>query len=226
MIEIIRRVVIGVIWLAFLGYVLWLGPLDQPETYPIVGRLLTFQVWKVNAYLFAIFWLMGVLPMIYAGLMFADGRMQRIPALPYFIAANGTGVLAMTPYLLLRDRNHDFRGAKDDWLQLLDSHKIGFILSGITAGLVGFALLFGDWQDFVYQWQTIPFVHLITLDFCLINLFLPLSSLLDDDLARRGWNDRRIFWAIALLPLVGSLTYLCVRPPLKESRFLHSQLKT
>lgn len=220
LIEILRRLVIGGIWLVFVGYVLWLAPLDQPETYPLVGRLLTFQVWQVNAYLFAIFWLMGVLPMIYACLMFVDGRMQKIPAFPYFIAANGTGVLAMTPYLLLRDRNQTFSGSKDDWLQLLDSHKMGFILSAITISLVSLALLYGDWQDFVYQWQTVPFVHLITLDFCLINLFLPLSSLLDDDLARRGWKDRRIFWAIALLPLVGPLLYLCVRPPLQGSEAL------
>ncbi len=60
-----RNVVINLIWLWFTVYIIWLAPLDQPETWPIVRQLLTFQVTEVNAYLFAIFWLMGVWPMIY-----------------------------------------------------------------------------------------------------------------------------------------------------------------
>ncbi|MCM0591832.1 MAG: hypothetical protein HEQ35_23100 [Gloeotrichia echinulata IR180] len=35
-----------------------------------------------------------------------------------------------------------------------------------------------------------------------------------DDLARRGWQNYRVFWFIALIPLFGPLIYLSVRPPL------------
>jgi hypothetical protein len=76
-------------------------------------------------------------------------------------------------------------------------------------------LLTGDWQEFVEQWRTVPFVHLITLDFCLMGLLFPLSPLLDDDMARYGLNRSQGFWAIALFPLVGALAYLCLRPPLQ-----------
>ncbi len=81
----VRSIIIGAIWLWFTLYILWLAPLDQPETFPIVQKLLTFQITKVNAYLMAIFWLMGVWPMIYACLMFADARMQNFR--PYFISS-------------------------------------------------------------------------------------------------------------------------------------------
>ena len=42
-------------------------------------------------------------------------------------------------------------------------------------------------------------------------------SLLGDDMARRGLSDHRIFWAVSLVPLLGPLFYLCLRPPLPES---------
>lgn len=219
----VRKGLLAVIWLGFVVYVIRLAPLDQPETYPIVFRLLTFQLTQVNAYLFAIFWLMGVLPMIYAGLIFFDRGTQKMRIWPYFLASNFTGVLAFTPYLLLRDRTTSFPGQPDQWLRLLDSRKLGIGLSLITAGLLGYALLAGNWQDFVKQWQTVPFVHLITLDFCLMNLFLPLSGLIEDDMARRGMNKAEWGWAIGLLPLIGLLAYLSVRPPLTLSTpFRHS----
>lgn len=211
-----RRIIISLIWLWFTAYILWLAPLDRPETFPIVQKLLTFQWWDVNAYLFAIFWMMGVWPMIYACLMFIDGRMQRLPAFLYFLASNGTGIVGLAPYLVLRKRSQTFCGKKDRWLQLLDSHRMGVLLSLTTIALVGYALLLGDWQDFIHQWRTVPFVHLISLDFCLMGILFPLSPLLDDDMARRGVQDARLFWAVALLPLWGALAYLCLRPPLIE----------
>ena len=42
-------------------------------------------------------------------------------------------------------------------------------------------------------------------------------SLLGDDMARCGLSDDRIFWAVSLVPLLGPLVYLCLRPPLPES---------
>ncbi len=107
--------IISSIWLWFTAYILWL-PLDQPETFPIVQKLITFQVTQVNAYLFAIFWLMRVYPMICAGLMFVDYRQQKLPGWLYFIAANATGVIGLAPYLIVRDRNQNFHEQKTQWI--------------------------------------------------------------------------------------------------------------
>jgi len=214
----IRTMLIGLIWLWFVAYTLWLAPLDQPETFPIVQKLVTFQATGVNAYLFAIFWLMGVWPMIFACLMFIDCREQGMPGFLYFIAANATGVLGLVPYLLIRDRNQTSDAPKSKWIKILEEHRTGFVLSLITICVLGYVWLVGDWQDFVEQWRTIPFVHLITLDFCLMTLFFPLTSLLDDDMARRGLKRSPIFWAIALVPLFGPLAYLCFRPTLLNEK--------
>ncbi len=121
------------------------------------------------------------------------------------------------PYLILRQPNQEFGGQKDKWLRILDRRSTGVSLLLTTIGLLAYAVLAGDWGDYVQLFQTRHFVHLISLDFCLMCLIFPLTSLFDDDMARRGLKDSRIFWAVALVPLFGPLVYLCLRPSLPET---------
>ena len=213
----VRKIALFLIWIGFVGYTLRLAPLDQPDTWPIVKNLLTFQLSEINPILVAIFWLMGVWPMIYACLMFFDGRMQNFRVWPYFIGSNGTGVICLLPYLILRQRNQEFYGKKDKWLEILDRRSTGVTLLFTTIGLLAYAIIAGDWGDYIQEFQTRHFVHLISLDFCLMCLTFPLTSLFDDDMARRDIYDWRIFWAVSLIPLFGPLVYLCLRPPLPQS---------
>jgi hypothetical protein len=212
-----RKIVLFLIWVTFVVYTVWLAPLDQPDTLPLVKKLLTFQLEEVNAILTSIFWLMGVWPMIYACLMFADGRMQNFRVWPYFIGSNGIGVICLIPYLILRKSNQDFDSRKDYLLKILDSRLTGIFLFLSTICLLSYAIVAGNWADYIQQFQTRTFVHLISLDFCLMCLTFPLTSLFDDDMARRGLKDSRVFWAVALVPLFGPLTYLCLRPSLPEN---------
>jgi len=149
--------------------------------------------------------------------------MQKIPAWPYFLGSNGTGVLCLLPYLILRQPNQKFRGTKDWWLQQLDQRSLGIGLLVTTIGLFAYALIVGDWTDFVYQWHTVHFVHLISIDFCLMCLFFPISTLLADDMARRKFTNSTWFWVASLVPLFGPLAYLCVRSPLPESSVVSTQ---
>lgn len=211
-----RRVALFLIWFIFVTYTIWLAPLDQPDTWPLVQKLLTLQWYELNAIIPALFSLMGVWPIIFACLMFFDGRMQKFAAWPYFLGSNGTGIICLLPYLFLRERNQTFYGTKDKLLRILDRRSTGFALLLFTLGLFAYAILLGDWGDYVEQFQTRRFVHLISLDFCLMCLIFPITSLFDDDMARRGIKDSFVFWSIALLPLFGPLIYLCVRPPIPE----------
>ncbi len=209
------KILLWLVWLVFVAYTLLLAPLDQPGTLTVIEKLVKLQWVDINPILAAIFSLMGVWPMIYAALLFIDERMQDISAWPSFLASNGSGVIGLLPYLILRQPNQEFSGQKDIWLKILDSRAFGVFLSLTTVGLFAYAILAGDWADFIRQWHTNHFVHLITLDFFLMCLLFP--SILGDDMARRGLRDSRIFWAVALVPLLGALAYLCLRPPLPES---------
>jgi hypothetical protein len=210
-----RKLALWLIWTVFTAYTLLLAPLDQPGTLTVIGKLVTLKLEGINPYVITLFSLMGVWPMVYACLMFIDERSQTISAWPSFLASNGSGVIGMIPYLLLREPSEEFTGHKGFLLECLDSRQTGIALTLTTIGLLAYAILTGDWRDFVHLWHTSRFVHLMSLDFCLMCVVFP--SLLGDDMARRGLRDSRIFWAVSLVPLFGALAYLCFRPPLPES---------
>ena len=209
------KMFLWLLWAIFIAYTLLLAPLDQPGTLTVIEKLLKLQLEGINPYLVALFALMGVWPMVYACLLFIDERTQNISAGPALIASNGAGIIGLIPYLLLRQPQPHFSGRKDMLIKISDSRWTGIVLLLSTIWLLAWAWLNGDWGDYVRQWQSISFVHLITWDFCLMAVIFP--SVLGDDMARRGLSDDRIFWAVSLVPLLGPLVYLCLRPPLPES---------
>lgn len=210
-----RKIVFGLLWLGLITYAFVFAPPDQPDTLELIKNL-SFGRWQgINPLVIALFNIMGILPLIYSAVMFIDGRGQKIRAFPFAIVSFAVGAFAILPYLALRKENKDFLGTKNLFLKLLDSRLTGVILTLGAATLVIYGLTAGDWTNFVQQWQTSRFIHVMSLDFCLLCLLLP--SLLWDDMARRGWKNPMVFWLMALVPLFGPLIYLCVRPPLRET---------
>ncbi|MGH2413491.1 MAG: DUF2834 domain-containing protein, partial [Microcystaceae cyanobacterium] len=88
----------------------------------------------------------------------------------------------------------------------------GLMLTLGTIALLIFGLSNGNWTDFIEQWKTDKFIHVMSLDFCVLCFLFP--AVLGDDLARRCLKNSLIFWVIALIPLLGPLVYLCLRPSL------------
>ncbi|MCT7963093.1 DUF2834 domain-containing protein [Laspinema sp. D1] len=211
----VLKIVLLIIWAFFVGYILQLQPLEQSGNLTLIEKMVKLQLNEVNAYAFTLFSFMGVWPLVYACLMFIDERMQPIPAWPSFLASNGSGVIGMMPYLLLRESRPYFAGPKDWIIKLFDARLTGISLLLSTIGLIIYALSSGNFDEFIKQWQTSRFLYLMSLDFALLYLVFP--TLLGDDMARRGWHDSRIFWAVAIVPLLGPLVYLSIRPPLPET---------
>ena len=210
-----RKIALWLLWIGFIVYVLFLAPPPQPSTIKLLKNLFTGNLLEINPIILSLFSFVGIWIQIYCCLIFADGRMQKIPAWPFVLASPATGVIGLIPYLALREPNQEFSGEKDAFLKLLDSRWTGVGLALSTVVLLGYALLFGDWGEFIYQFQTSRFINGMSLAFCLFCLLFP--TLLGDDMARRGIKNSLIFWAVALLPLIGSTAYLCLRPPLQES---------
>ena len=151
---------------------------------------------------------------MYASFLIIDGRGQKIKAFPFVAGSFGVGAFAILPYLALRQANPKWEGEKNLLLKILDSRWIGLLLTLITIFLIASGLIFGDWTDFFRQWQSDRFIHVMSLDFCLLCLLFP--AVVKDDLKRRGINNPGIFSIIAFVPLLGTLTYLCMRPPLAK----------
>jgi hypothetical protein len=209
-----RKIGFGLLWLGFLLYSFFLAPPDRPDTLDLIINLSTGNWDGINPIIVSLFNLMGILPIAYAALILIDGREQKIRAYPFAIASLGLGAYALLPYLALRQTNPNFNGKKDFLLNILDSRWLGILLFFGANILIASAIISGDWGDFIQQWQTSRFIHVMSLDFCLLSLLLP--TLLRDDMTRRGLKNPQTFWVVSLIPLLGTLLYLSFRPPLPD----------
>ncbi|MEQ9357228.1 DUF2834 domain-containing protein [Coleofasciculus chthonoplastes] len=211
----LRQLGFWILWVSFLAYAFLFAPPQQPDTFDLITNLSTGNWDGINPLIIALFNIMGILPLAYACFVFIDGRGQKIPAWLFATASFGVGAFALLPYLALRQPNPEFPGSKTIVLSILDSRWLGAVLTLGTLVLLGFGILNGDWTNFIQQWQTSRFIHVMSLDFCLLCLLFP--ALVGDDMARRGINNPTLFWAVSLVPLIGSLVYLCLRPPLPNT---------
>ena len=205
-----RRIGLTALWLGFLAYAFGFAPPDDPGTMDLIVRLSSGKFAGVNPLVVNLFNIMGILPLMYCCLLYSDGRGQKLPAWAFSAGSFGLGAFALMPYLIFRKDNPGFVGTKNWVIRLWDSRWTAVVIAALAMSLLVTGLTQGDWADFVRQWQTSRFIHVMSLDFCLLSSLVP--TLLGDDMARRGLSDRRIFWAVALVPLFGPLVYLVLRP--------------
>ena len=215
----IRKIGFALIWLGFVLYAFTLAPPAQPDTLDLIVKLSTGQWDGLNPLIVTLFNLMGIWPMIYACLVLIDGVGQKILAWPFVAVSFGVGAFAILPYFALRDRNPTFTATKSKLLSLLDSPWTGRLLTIGALGLLSYGLLNGNlsdnWSDFLYQWKTSQFIHVMSLDFCMLSIIF--APLLADDMAKRDFQNAAIFWIAVLVPLLGILLYLSVRPSLEPN---------
>jgi hypothetical protein len=215
--------IFGALWLGFTGYAFLLAPPDRPDTLQLIINLSTGKWDGINPLVVALFNLMGILPMIYAGLMLIDGKTQKLSAGLFSAASFGVGAFAILPYLALRipqptaDRER-FQSSKIDRsgiIKVVDSRWFGVMLTIATIILLIYGISRGDLTDFIQQWQTNRFIHVMSLDFCLLTLLLPV--LIVDDIDLRNFSNPKLVRILSLIPLFGGLFYLCIRPQLIDS---------
>jgi hypothetical protein len=218
-----NKLIFGLLWLGFGGYAFLLAPPDRSNTLQLIIDLSTGKWQDINPAIVALFNLMGILPAIYACLMLIDGKTQKLPAGLFCAASFGVGAFAILPYLALRvpssnsQNNLQLAGGIDrrGIIKVVDSRWLGIALTIGTIVLLSYGIGRGDWLDFSQQWQTNRFIHVMSLDFCLLSLLLPV--LISDDIDRRNFTNPQLVRIISFIPLFGGLYYLCVRPQLPDS---------
>jgi hypothetical protein len=90
-----------------------------------------------------------------------------------------------------------------------------------TLVLLIYGITQGNWSDFVRQWQTSRFIHVMSLDFCLLTLLLPVA--ISDDINLRDFSNPQTVKLLSWLPLFGALIYLCIRPNLIDATATSTQ---
>ncbi|NJM68565.1 MAG: DUF2834 domain-containing protein [Acaryochloris sp. RU_4_1] len=206
----------GLLWLGFSVYAFVLAPGNQADALSLVQKLVVMDWQGINPLIIALFNLMGIWSMIYSCLLFADGREQRFPAWPFVSLSFAVGAFALLPYLSLRQgvRSQPLKDLNRT-LKFWDSRGLAVGLCVGAIALLYFGFTQGDWVDFMHQWHTNRFIHVMSLDFCMLSLLFP--AVLSADMSRRGMSAQTpLFWAVALVPLLGPLAYLCLRPSLSS----------
>ncbi|MEL6158486.1 MAG: DUF2834 domain-containing protein [Cyanobacteria bacterium J06623_5] len=202
----------ALLWVGFVAYAFLFAPPAQPDTLDLIVDLSSGQWSGINPAIIALFNLMGIWPMIYACLALIDGRGQKIPAWPFVAGSFAVGAFALLPYLALRTSSTSFEGEKTKLIDLVDSPWTGRAIALGSLILITYGLINGDWSDFVQQWQTSQFIHVMSLDFCMLCAIV--GPLIKADMAKRDFYQPTLFWTATLLPLLGAALYLSIRPPL------------
>ncbi len=211
----VRRIGLTLVWLGFAAYAFLLAPPDRPDTLTLIQNLSLGNWQGINPLVIALFNLMGIWPAIYACVLLADGHGQRVRAWPFVMATFAVGAFALLPYLVLRSPNPTPITTPSLMLRVTNSRWTGVVLLVGAIALVSYGFSQGDWPDFIQQWQSSRFIHVMSLDFCLLTLLFP--TLLTDDLARRDGTAQGWLKAIAVIPLFGALGYLILRPSLEQA---------
>ncbi|MEM8502062.1 MAG: DUF2834 domain-containing protein [Cyanobacteria bacterium P01_D01_bin.1] len=222
----VNKIGFVLLWLGFSVYAFTLAPPFQSGTFDLIIRLSSGQWDGINPAIIALFNLMGVWPMAYACLMLIDGKGQKLAAWPFVAFSFGVGAFMILPYLALREPIQTFDGPKTAVLKLVDSRWTGRAIALIAIALLTYGITQGNWSDFAQQWQTSQFIHVMSLDFCLLCAIT--APLIKDDMAKRNFDNPALFWSTVLIPLLGVLFYLSIRPPLEteETTDLQSAAET
>ena len=218
-----NKIFFGSLWLGFSGYAFLLAPPDSADSLQLIINLSTGKWAGIDPLIIALFNLMGILPMVYACLLLIDGKTQTLTAGLFSAASFAVGAFAILPYLALRvshptPETERLRSAGIDRrgiIKLVDSRWFGVTLTIGTIVLLIYGITQGNWTNFVQQWQTSRFIHVMSLDFCLLTLLLPV--LIGEDMQLRNFANPQLVKLLSLIPLVGGLIYLCIRPNLTDS---------
>ena len=214
----IQRILFFTVWLLFLGYAVFFAPPSAPDTPELITKLILAQIEGLNPLVVALFNIMGVLPIWCWFLFIPDSRVQKIPVWPFALGMLALGGFVLLPYLALRSPSADSFQVPPSpkplsWIQrVFDNRWLALIAVLGVFGLGFYGLRQGDWTNFVAQFQTIKFIHVMSLDFLLVCTCLPI--LIRQDLRYRGLTEQDLLWKLTLIPLLGPALYLVLRPPL------------
>ncbi|MEL6931322.1 MAG: DUF2834 domain-containing protein [Cyanobacteria bacterium J06600_6] len=208
-----RKLFFGSVWLALTIYAIASANFltsNIESDFELIAKMSTGQISGINPMLVAVFYIMGLFPLTYAAFILFENKEEQVSPYPFFLGSMGLGAFALLPYLALRKPDGTWNRQKSLFQKALDSRLMAISTSIALIGLLSWGITQGDWSDYLAQWQTTQFVHIMTIDFCFLSLLFP--AVLNDDFQRRGvagWLK-----AIAYIPLFGALVYWCLRPQL------------
>jgi hypothetical protein len=162
---------------------------------------------------FVVFNVLGIWPLIMVAVLASDTQ-GRLKAWPFAFSSIVLGNSALYVYLFLRKVQRPFVGPKTMLLRFAESRLLALGLLASTLALMFYGLTQGSVSAFIETWQVNFFVNVMTIDFVLFPVAF--ATVLADDMRRRHMSINGLFWFYALVPGLGAVIYLTVRPALPE----------
>lgn len=196
-------------YLSCLYLALWAAALNAPPQPDPLGPYLVamFTLQGPEGWTAALFNLMGIWPLAYAGVLLLDGPGQRVPAWPFVLLSFGLGMFALMPYLLLRRPGQPARDLERGWRRWLAHPFFGAMVLVPTLAFMTFGAATGNPTELAVLWNEDGFVRTFLCDFAVF--FLAYPVVLADDLDRFDAPRGRLGWAA--LPLLGPALHLLLR---------------
>ena len=218
-----RKVTFGLIWLSLVIYSVFFSiakaKADSANAFQqdldLIINMSILEWDGINPIIIAIFFIMGIFPLVYGAFILFD-RQEKISPYPFFATSFGLGAFTLLPYFALRQPEATRQKENSLLLKVLDSRLMAIVSLVSIAVFAIWGITNGDWSDFITQWHNSQFVHVMTIDFCILSLLIP-AAILKDDMKRRGVENNRLLWLVALIPLLGGSIYWCIRPQLSSN---------
>ncbi|KAF6153806.1 hypothetical protein GIB67_001039 [Kingdonia uniflora] len=177
---------------------------------------------KMNEVLVALWYIMGLWPLVYSLLLLPSGRSSKsnIPVWPFLVLSCFGGAYALLPYFVLwRPPPPPVEEAElGKWpLNFMESKLTAGIMFAAGLGIITYAgLANGEtWGEFYQYFRESKFIHVTCLDFTLLSTFAPFWVY--NDMTARKWSEKSS-WVLplSLIPFLGPALYLVLRPRLSE----------
>lgn len=188
--SVVMRILAGSLWLGLVG-IATVAPPNRPDLGPWLEQMLLGYWIGEEAWLVAVFWLVGLCVAVAAGVLGPELRSRPVPAWPFVVGALGLGGFALLPWLVL---SGDRREAPRQAPVLIGGRGWGVGCSVLSGAALGCGLWWGDPVGYLAHARGDGFAFVMTADF----LALWLTMLL---LVRR--RSRSWMWLLAVVPVVG-----------------------
>lgn len=221
-INIVGSIGIFILWAGLLYYATTLSPNQTPnQDMYFLKKLVGLENdgFQINKVFTQLFFIMGIWPFIYTGLLIPSTRSKSgVTALPFVGLSFGIGAFGLLPFMALWKPSKDYAPLETDSLQYsigkaMESRvlSIGLLLGTlycvITAATAGSAA----WAEYVDLFWQSRFVHVTSIDFLTLTFLAPFW--MDFDATRREWRYKdSLLLPLTLLPLMGPVAYLALRP--------------
>lgn len=236
----VTRVLMGVAYVGFLSYGLFLGPGSSLNDSKELENLIAMNFEDVNVVVWSVFFLLGAMPLNYAvALNPGASDKQRLPFLPSALLSFFTGFGGIGPYLITRkyvpsiskqevaSRGIVARILESRWTSVGTAifslycyvRCLGFFANANDA--LRDIMFYSSFVDFVRLTRADRFVSTSTADLILLSVLLwgPLT----EDMRRRGWfvkggeiESALTALSILAVPGFGAALYFVLRPPLPD----------